>query len=223
MPGESGKAFICERPLADGRAARESSSLPQWRSAGYALINPVFTWMENRGGMRCKLRLFSSLAAVLLAGAPPAAAAQSPLFSTPTTQVDSDGDGGNIQLDVQATLDFDRLVLLGRGNGAAILLANGERSASGSVATVSARAMVGSITVHGDPNRALRVELPGSIQLYSLSGGKISVDQLGTDLSEMPRLDSAGNLTFRFGGRLQVTGDADGEYRGDIPITVEYL
>jgi hypothetical protein len=65
--------------------------------------------------------------------------------------------------------------------------------------------------------------MPGSIQLYSLSGGRISVDQLGTDLPGMPRLDSAGNLTFRFGGRLRISGDADGEYRGDVPITVEYL
>ena len=33
---------------------------------------------------------------------------------------------------------------------------------------------------------------------------------------------SAGNLTFRFGGRVQISGDADGDYRGDLPITVEY-
>lgn len=173
--------------------------------------------------MRCTLRLFSSVVAALLAGAPVAAPAQCRLCSTPTTQMDTDEDGGDIKLDVQATLDFDRLVLLGGGGGAATLLPGGERSASGSVATVSARAMVGSVTVHGEPNRTLRVEMPSSIQLYSLNGGRISVDQLGTDLPDMPRLDSAGNLTFRFGGRLQIGGDADGEYRGDVPITVEYL
>ena len=38
----------------------------------------------------------------------------------------------------------------------------------------------------------------------------------------IPQLDAAGNLTFRFGGRLRVSGDADGDYRGDLPITVEY-
>jgi hypothetical protein len=173
--------------------------------------------------MRCTFRLLSSLAAVLLAGAPMPAFAQCRLCSTPTTDLQSDPDGGDIRLDVQATLDFDRLVMLGSGQGDAILLPNGDRSATGSVATVSARAMVGSITVHGEPNRALRVEMPGSIQLYSLTGGRISVDQLGTDLPGMPRLDSTGNLTFRFGGRLRISGDADGDYRGDVPITVEYL
>ena len=44
-----------------------------------------------------------------------------------------------------------------------------------------------------------------------------------TDLPAAPRLDSAGSLSFRFGGRLVVNGDADGQYRGDLPITVEYL
>jgi hypothetical protein len=103
------------------------------------------------------------------------------------------------------------------------LLPDGERSATGSVATVSASAMVGSVTVHGEPNRAIRIEMPGSIQLYSLNGGRITVDRLETDLSGMPRLDPGGNLTFRFGGRLQISGDADGDYRGEVPITVEYL
>ena len=48
-------------------------------------------------------------------------------------------------------------------------------------------------------------------------------DDVVSDLPPLPRLDSAGNLTFRFGGRLRVTGDAEGEYRGDLPITAEYL
>jgi hypothetical protein len=39
----------------------------------------------------------------------------------------------------------------------------------------------------------------------------------------MPRLDSAGTLQFRFGGKLQLSGDVDGEFRGDIAITVDYL
>ena len=43
-----------------------------------------------------------------------------------------------------------------------------------------------------------------------------------SDLPSLPRLDSAGNLSFRFGGRITISGDADGQYRGDLPITVEY-
>lgn len=173
--------------------------------------------------MRCTFRLASSMAAVLMAGAPAAAPAQCRLCANPTTELHATDGVGDLSLEVATTLDFDRLVLLGGGDGAAILLPTGERTTTGAIATVSASAMVGSVTVHGEPNRALRVEMPARIELYSISGGRITVDNLETDLPGMPRLDSAGNLTFRFGGRLEISGDADGEYRGDVPITVEYL
>jgi hypothetical protein len=70
--------------------------------------------------------------------------------------------------------------------------------------------------------RAVRVELPRRIDLFSVSGGEIAVDEIVSDLQSLPRLDSAGNLAFRFGGRVTVTGDSQGDYRGEIPITVEY-
>ena len=48
-------------------------------------------------------------------------------------------------------------------------------------------------------------------------------EEVTTDLPSLPRLDGSGRLTFRFGGRLHVRGDAEGDYYGDLPITVEYL
>jgi hypothetical protein len=103
-----------------------------------------------------------------------------------------------------------------------VIRPDGSRAAEGSVSEVGPRAMVGTATVHGDPGRAVRVELPHRIDLYSLSGGRVSFDDVTSDLPSLPRLDSAGNLTFRIGGRVRITGDAGGEYRGDLPITVEY-
>lgn len=168
--------------------------------------------------------LASSLAAaVLMAGGSAPAPAQCRLCENPTTQLHQEDDRGPIKLEIQATLDFDRLVMMGNNEGSATLLPGGQRSATGSVATVSASAMVGSVTVHGEPNRLLRVDLPPRIELYSLGGGRISVDRIETDLPSLPKLDSAGNLSFRFGGRLQIRGDSEGEYRGDVPITVDYL
>lgn len=87
---------------------------------------------------------------------------------------------------------------------------------------VGPRAMVGTVLVHGDAGRGVRVELPRRIELYSLGGGRITLDDVASDLPAAPRLDAAGNLSFRFGGRLIITGDADGQFRGDLPITVEY-
>jgi hypothetical protein len=150
--------------------------------------------------------------------------AQCRLCDTPTTDALSLGPSkSEIALNVEASLDFDRLVLFGMSGGSATLMPSGERSASGGVAAISGRAMVGAVTVRGEPGRAVRVDLPGRLRLYSLSGGSITIDQIGSDLPRLPKLDSTGNLSFRFGGRLWIDGDAEGDYRGDVPITVEYL
>ena len=77
--------------------------------------------------------------------------------------------------------------------------------------------------MHGEPGRGVRIDLPRRIELHSLTGGSVVIDDIVSDLPGAPRLDAAGGLTFRFGGRLRVSGDAEGEYRGDMPITVEYL
>lgn len=165
----------------------------------------------------------SLAAAALLAGASSVAPAQCRLCPEPTTRLTEGDDDGSIRLEVQAALDFDRLILLGSGEGVATLLPNGERSASGTVAALSASAMVGSVTVRGEAGRMLRIELPRRIALYSVNGGSISIDSIETDLPSLPKLDSAGNLSFSFGGRIEISGEVEGQYRGDVPITVEYL
>ncbi len=81
--------------------------------------------------------------------------------------------------------------------------------------------MIGTVTVHGEPNRGLRIEIPRRVELFGMAG-RMTLDDVDTDLPAVPHLDAAGNLSFRFGGRLTFTGDADGQYRGDLPITVEY-
>ena len=56
-------------------------------------------------------------AAALLAGDPGAASAQCRLCANPTTELSNGESSGNIRLQVEASLDFDRLVLLGNGDG----------------------------------------------------------------------------------------------------------
>ena len=167
------------------------------------------------------------LALALAAGAaavagPPPAGGQCRLCETPVTARDTAGEGAEVSLEIETSLNFDRLILFGEGDGAAILRPDGSRAVEGSVTELGPRAMVGTAIVRGEPNRVVRVELPRRIDLYSLSGGQIAFDDVASDLPALPRLDSAGNLTFRFGGRVRVTGDSDGEYRGELPITVEY-
>lgn len=144
------------------------------------------------------------------------------LCDKPSTAFSQSADGDGIDLDIATSLNFDRLVLAGNGEGSAVLRPDGSSAALGALTQVSARAMVGTAIVHGTAGRAIRVELPRRIELYSLGGGRIIVDDVASDLPSLPRLDSAGNLTFRFGGTIKVTGDSEGDYRGNLPITAEY-
>ncbi|HEX5236914.1 MAG TPA: DUF4402 domain-containing protein [Sphingomicrobium sp.] len=148
--------------------------------------------------------------------------AQCRLCDKPTTSPQQNEGADSIQLEIETSLNFDRLVLSGGGDGAAVVRPDGSTAAEGALTGVSARAMVGTAVVHGQAGRTVRVELPRRIDLYSLSGGRIAFDDVVSDLPSLPKLDSTGTLTFRFGGRVRITGDSDGEYRGDLPITVEY-
>jgi hypothetical protein len=164
-----------------------------------------------------------AVAVVATAGSAPPLPAQCRLCDAPTTQLPIASADGDVQLQIETSLSFDRLVLSGAGSGAATIRPDGVNSSEGAVVAVGPRATVGTVTVHGAANRALRVDLPRRIELYSLSGGRITLDDVTSDLPPAPRLDAGGNLSFRFGGRLLVSGDSDGQYRGDLPITVEYL
>ena len=170
----------------------------------------------------------SKLLALVLAacaaavGDPAPAGGQCRLCETPTTSRDESPAGGDVRLELETSLNFDRLIVDGQGDGAAIIHPDGSQVAQGAVTQMSSRAMVGTVIVRGEPNRFVRVELPPQIDLYSRSGARITFDDVSSDLPALPRLDPAGRLTFRFGGRLRVTGESDGDYRGDLPIVVEY-
>lgn len=167
------------------------------------------------------------LALVLAACAAAAATAwpvnaQCRLCDKPTTARGDSSSKGDVDLEIQSGINFDKLVLVGDGSGQAVIRPDGSSGAEGIVAAVSPRAMVGSAVVHGEPGRAIRIELPPRIELYSLTGARITFDDVASDLPSLPRLDATGSLRFRFGGRVTVTGEADGQFRGELPITVEY-
>ena len=128
-----------------------------------------------------------------------------------------------VSLDVEASLDFDRLILAGAGEGSAELAPDGARSVTGSIAAIGAGSMVGEVVIRGEPGRIVRVALPDRIDLFGLGGGSIRLESIRSDLPAMPRLDGEGRLSFRFGGILRLSGDLDGEFRGEIPIDVEYF
>jgi uncharacterized protein DUF4402 len=158
----------------------------------------------------------------LLAGSAPAIA-QCRLCAQPTVAAPADAlTNGDVDLQIETSLNFDRLILSGSGPGAVTIRADGSSGVEGSVLQAGPRAMVGMVQVHGIANRSVRVEMPRRIDLFSLGGGRMTLDDITSDLPVAPHLDAAGNLSFRFGGRLIVSSESDGSYRGDLPITVEY-
>lgn len=125
-------------------------------------------------------------------------------------------------LEVETSLDFDQVVLTGPAGGTAILTPDGGRVTSGALAALTGRAMTGEVLIRGEPGRQVRVELPARIDLHGLAGGSLVITRITSNLPPFPRLDGEGRLRVRFGGELFVSGDAEGEYRGDVPISVEY-
>jgi hypothetical protein len=128
-----------------------------------------------------------------------------------------------VTLDIEAKLNFDQIILAGSGAGSVELGPNGARNVSGSVAAVGARAMVGEVVIRGEPGRQVRIDLPRQVELFGLNGGSIRLESIQADLPAMPQLDENGRLSFRFGGVLKLSGDLDGEFRGDVRIDVEYF
>lgn len=141
----------------------------------------------------------------------------------PAEPTSEDRPATPVSLAVEVNLDFDRLVLTGAGGGRAELGPDGVRNATGAITAISARAMVGEVVIRGEPGRYVRIELPRQIELHGFSGGTIRLESVRSDLPQMPRLDGNGRLRFRVGGVLQLTGDLSGDFRGDVPIEVDYL
>lgn len=187
----------------------------------------MFSFLARYQGRMSGLRFALLSPIALLAGAFAISApvrAQCRLCATPTTGAEAKTDSTPIHLEVQARLDFDQLILMdSSATGTARLSPDGSSSTSGALGAMTGRAMVGSVIVRGEPGRLVRIGFPAAIQLYGITGGTIRLSALTSDLPSAARLDSQGTLHFRFGGELSVSGNVEGEYRGDIPITVDYL
>ena len=100
----------------------------------------------------------SALIAAAIVGAvmaaPQPAAAQCRLCDAPQTNRAEDADKGEIRIEVETNLNFDRLILFGSGNGSAQLRPDGSASTTGSVTDISPRAMVGTVAFTASPAAA---------------------------------------------------------------------
>lgn len=156
-----------------------------------------------------------------LAGSAPLYA-QCRLCDQPMAARPTQTPSGDLELQIETSLNFDRLILSGNGQGGAVIRPTGANGAEGAVLEIGPRATVGTVSVHGQANRELSIDVPHRIELYSGGGGHVSLVDISTDLPSTPRLDAGGNLSFHFGGRLVVSGNDEGQFRGDLTINVDY-
>lgn len=123
---------------------------------------------------------------------------------------------------VDAALDFSTAVYTSRGSGSITIEARtGRRQMIGLVA-LSGPALAGTVTVTGEPFARVAVDLPRAIVLNSNLGATADVTEIRTDLPPHPVIGADGRLVFTFGGRLTVRNGVDGDFRGRIPVTVDY-
>src|SRR3954453_21992307 len=109
-------------------------------------------------------RLMPLVLATAVALLPSPAGAQCRLCDQPSTQMPADSADGDVQLSIETGLDFDRLIFSGNGMGAATVRPDGSNAAEGTVTAVGPRTTVGTVLVHGEPGRALRVDVPHRIE-----------------------------------------------------------
>ena len=160
-------------------------------------------------------------AAAVLAASP--AVAQCLLCAPGEAGSKADKPAIPLRVEIGSGLDFNRVALTAPGGGSVTIdPAGGTRSVSGAMAGLGGMFMAGSVTVRGEPGRTVRVDMPADVALRTPAGGSARVARLVTDLPPMPRLGADGTLRFSFGGRLDVSGDLDGDYHGRIAITVDY-
>ena len=83
-------------------------------------------------------------------------------------------------------------------------------------------AFQGKATITGQPLKPVRIELPQSVMLHSPSGAEAELSEFRTDLPPVAMLDANGTLQFAFGATITSKGAQGGDFRGRIPIRVEY-
>jgi Domain of unknown function (DUF4402) len=167
-----------------------------------------------------RLPLFLVFAAGALAPAP--AAAQCRLCA-PAPQAAGKPPATPISIEVETGIDFSRLGLIARNQAgsAAIDPETGTRTVSG-LLDLSGLPVQGSVTIRGEPNEQVTVDMPSEVTLTNPSGASLRLAGISSTLKNNPKLANDGSLTFTFGGQLLVDGGSDGDFRGRIPITVDY-
>lgn len=194
------------------------------------VLNQIFSPSMHGGMVVTRQLIYRPFFGILLGYAavqPQAALAQCRLCdASSSAQSPKSGDSRAerpLRIEITANLDFSRLALLSRAGGEVHLDPQSRgRQISGGITDLGGLSLHGEGRLTGEPGRVVRVQLPERIIMSAPGGDTAELVKLDTDLPAQARLDGDGRLTFTFGGRLRVNGNASGQFRGRIAITADY-
>lgn len=172
--------------------------------------------------MRGMFRPFGFLAALALALAAAPAAAE------PECLACMDGKSGAndvhpLEIEISSGLKFSRMALSGPTGGSAVIdPQTGAKQTSGALIDLGGFSVQGRAHITGEPMRAVRITMPSRVVMTSSTGQSAELANFSTSLSAFPTLDATGALEFTFGAELRVNGSQGGNFRGRIPISVDY-
>src|SRR3546814_6540467 len=128
------------------------------------------------------------LALGLLFSATPAAAQCLLCAQDKTAGVAARGIETPLRVEVETRLDMGRVAVGATGGEVEVDPVSGARRVRGDLVDLGGFALTGVVTVRGEPDAAVRVILPASVDLEGGHGRTARVTGLVTDLSAAPRL-----------------------------------
>jgi hypothetical protein len=137
----------------------------------------------------------------------------------------TDGANGErpLSITIESGINVGRVGLKGREDGNAQIDAQtGAKQVGPGMVDLGGLSFQGKATITGKPLRPVRIELPQTVTLYSPSGAEAELSDFCTDLAGVAMLDEQGQLQFNFGATITSKNGQGGNFRGRIPIRVEY-
>jgi hypothetical protein len=163
------------------------------------------------------------LAAALVAVSAPAfGSAGGDAFAVPAPNGEGPLDRP-LSITIESGIQVGRLGLTGHDDGnAAIDPQTGAKQVGPNMIDLGGLSFQGKATITGQPLKPVRIELPHRVVLHTPSGAEAELSEFRTDLPPVAMLDVNGQLQFNFGATITSKGAQGGDFRGRIPIRVEY-
>jgi hypothetical protein len=167
-------------------------------------------------------RLGLALAAALVVASTPAFGSADGACADPFAPTAPHGERA-LSITIESALQVGRVGLTGKEDGTAVIdPQTGTKRVGANMVDLGGLTFQGKATVTGQPLKPVRIVLPQSVLLRSPSGAEAELSDFRTDLPGVAMLDANGVLQFSFGATLSSKGAQGGEFRGRIPIRVEY-